>query len=164
MSLPVGSLVRLKISCLKNSPGVIGYVFNDYEQGSQVIFENGMYDGFSNGEIPIYLEVVGSSNFIYDFTNVVQLGKDFEDGIFTKNNCFRQLGDGNDGERSKPVPKIVATISDDEIRFVFINVANGVGNHGSFLMSFADALLRADAENFQLLKPIAKTLIRKYGL
>jgi len=164
MSLPVGTMVRLKVSCLKNSPGVLGYVFNDYSQGSQVIFENGMYDGFSNGEIPIYLRLVGESDFAYKFTNVIQLGKDFEDGVFTKSFRDRQSDEGPDGSGSETHPKIVETLTDESIRALYIDIANGLGNHGSFLVTFADAFLRADAENFQLLKPVAMELVRKYNL
>ncbi len=145
MSLPVGTMVRLKMSCLKNTPGALGYVFHDYSQGCQVIFENGMYDGFSNSEIPIYLRVIGTSDLDYKFTNVIQLGRDFENGVFTKSFDVRQYGDGDNGTGSEPGAKILEAIPDDTIRFIYINVANGVGNHGSFLQSFADALLRAAA-------------------
>jgi hypothetical protein len=55
-------------------------------------------------------------------------------------------------------------MSDREILNIFISVTQGVGNHGSFLQSFALTLVRADYQNFALLKPVALALIDKYKL
>lgn len=51
-----------------------------------------------------------------------------------------------------------------EIRIIFVNIANGVGQHGSFLTLFAKTMLKADHENFDLLLPVAKDIINKYNL
>ncbi|MBA7685888.1 hypothetical protein ES703_94319 [subsurface metagenome] len=42
------------------------------------------------------------------------------------------------------------------------NIINS--RHGSFLKSIADAWLRADRDNKQILKPAWVTIIEKYGL
>lgn len=55
-------------------------------------------------------------------------------------------------------------MNNQEIRTIFVSIANGIGNHGSFLTYFAKTLLQADAENFALLSPIARELIHKYNL
>ncbi len=47
---------------------------------------------------------------------------------------------------------------------IFRNVANGVNSHGSFLRAFGEALIRADAGNYMLLKPVATILIDNYNL
>ena len=59
------------------------------------------------------------------------------------------------------VPK---ELTNEEVRSIFVAIANGAGGHGSFVMAFADALLRADSTNFNLLKPVAEELIRNYDL
>jgi pyruvoyl-dependent arginine decarboxylase (PvlArgDC) len=55
-------------------------------------------------------------------------------------------------------------MSDKEIKDLWLDIVLGKGNHGSFLVSFGETLLKADAENFQLLKPIALILMEKYSL
>lgn len=87
MSLPVGMLVRLKCRCLGNDPGTIGYVFDDYGDGCQVIFPNGEYCGFGdvfpdNDEVKIYFDIVKQSGLNYLFTHVIKLSRDFKDGYF----------------------------------------------------------------------------------
>lgn len=47
---------------------------------------------------------------------------------------------------------------------IFKEVANGRGDHGSFLRSFADAVVRADEENLVVLYETALKLICKYQL
>ena len=51
-----------------------------------------------------------------------------------------------------------------ELRHIFVEVASGRGRHGSFLLSFAQAFMRADAENTELLRDVAEKLVTKYGL
>jgi len=52
--------------------------------GSQVMFENGDYCGFSPDEQKDFFEIVGFDENIstYKFTNVIQLSRDFESGRF----------------------------------------------------------------------------------
>ncbi len=52
----------------------------------------------------------------------------------------------------------------EELHRVFVEVANGRGAHGSFLRAFAEAFLRADSSNAQVLKGAAETLVEKYNL
>lgn len=90
--MKVGTVVRLKQECLGNPVGTLGVVFNDYGSGSQIIFKNGEYDGFSGAfEIPRgeieqerWLEEVGINLMVakYAFTNVRKLSRDFEQGYF----------------------------------------------------------------------------------
>jgi hypothetical protein len=92
-ALPVGTVVKLKLPCLDNEPGVLGVVFLNYGTGSQVIFENGRYDGFARpaeefdnptDEIDVFLDVVRYDQALasYVFTNVIQLAADFWAGKF----------------------------------------------------------------------------------
>lgn len=55
-------------------------------------------------------------------------------------------------------------MTDKEIKAIFTNVMNGVGNHGDFLRAFAEAICRADAVNFIILVPAAISLVRNYNL
>ena len=55
-------------------------------------------------------------------------------------------------------------MTNDELKFIYVEVANGRGNHGSFLRAFAEAVIRADALNFEVLKPAATELVFKYDL
>ena len=60
----------------------------------------------------------------------------------------------------------MAYFSEDEIREVFRRVAAREPGHvhGDFLTSFAEAVVRADHENFPILRPAARRFIFKYGL
>lgn len=51
----------------------------------------------------------------------------------------------------------------DTIR-IMINIHNGVGNHGSFVKSIADAYIKADFENRVLLDTVMDQIIIKYNL
>jgi len=55
-------------------------------------------------------------------------------------------------------------MQDDDIREIFRRIAAGEDPHGGFLTHFSRALGNADRENFQLLKPFALELIKKYNL
>ncbi|MFV2016689.1 MAG: hypothetical protein ACC656_14760 [Candidatus Heimdallarchaeota archaeon] len=90
--MTVGTIVKLKVPCMGNSPGTKGVAFNDYQQGCQFIFENGDYDGFSNEldnvfqgtEQSAFLEEIGFDDKItnYQFKNVMQVTQDFRNGVF----------------------------------------------------------------------------------
>jgi len=53
---------------------------------------------------------------------------------------------------------------DDQVRHIFLEVSLGRGRHGDFLKYFGDAVVRADPENFALIRPSAMMLIVKYEL
>jgi hypothetical protein len=56
----------------------------------------------------------------------------------------------------------VSVMSSQQVRDIFVRVQSA--NRGSFLTAFTSALLFADSDNFELLKPAAISLIEKYGL
>ena len=84
----VGTTVKLKVSCLGNNAGALGVCYskdNDLGRPSYgVIFENGNYDGFSPEEVRDFLEETGFAMSVrdYQFTNVMKLSRDFDDGVF----------------------------------------------------------------------------------
>lgn len=85
----VGSLVKLKCSCLGNPSGTKGYVYETYRDfdnptkfGISVIFTNGEYDGFSVRDQDLFLELIENTNTSYNFINVMQLSNDFARGHF----------------------------------------------------------------------------------
>jgi hypothetical protein len=87
----VGSVWVLKVDCLGNKAGTIGYCFNDYmdfdipgKSGVQIIFRNGEYDGFSVKEQNDFLEFVCFDlNYTnYKFTNVITVSRDFDGGYW----------------------------------------------------------------------------------
>lgn len=53
---------------------------------------------------------------------------------------------------------------DDQIIEIYRRIATGEEKHGSFLTSFADAIVRADLENFAELRERAIFFIKKYHL
>ena len=55
-------------------------------------------------------------------------------------------------------------MSDAQLLHIFADIANGRGQHGGFLRSFAEAVIRADPPNFAMLRPAMKALIEKYSL
>ena len=55
-------------------------------------------------------------------------------------------------------------LTDEDVREIYRKVANGFGNHGSFLRSFASAVVFADAVNYYLISAVARSLIQKYGI
>ncbi len=85
-----GAIVKLKIPCLRNEPGTIGVCYEEYNLGEpgagSVIFPNGQYDGFSPDDQELFLEEVGFNAEIsnYNFTNVMQLSRDFDAGVFDR--------------------------------------------------------------------------------
>jgi hypothetical protein len=87
--LIVGDIVELTVPCLGNDEGTEGVVYEVYylnpeERGVSVIFENGEHDGFSPIEQERLLVRTGHEPALagYQFTNVMQLSKDFESGVF----------------------------------------------------------------------------------
>lgn len=55
-------------------------------------------------------------------------------------------------------------MEDKTIRTIFINVMNGFGRHGSFLVAYATAVIYADGANFALLRETSIRIIEKYNL
>ena len=89
--MKVGTVVKLKVACLGNPAGAYGVVFYDYGNGSQAIFENGNYDGFSEVhqiegmvEKDYFLKEIGFALSLknYEFKNVLQVESDYRKGIF----------------------------------------------------------------------------------
>lgn len=84
-SLPIGTIVELKIECLGNPIGTRGICYEVYrldKPGSSFIFENGNYCGFSIDEQDQFFRVIKEGHLDYSFTNVIQLSKDFNIGVF----------------------------------------------------------------------------------
>jgi len=92
----VGTVVRLKVHCLGNPAGTLGVCYDKYEldgrEGHAFIFENGNYDGFGPEEVNDCLEVltVHEQSTIYKFKNVMQLSRDFENGVFADAFTYKQ--------------------------------------------------------------------------
>ena len=92
--MKVGTIVKLRVDCLGNEKGTLGVVFYDYGGGSQAIFKNGNYDGFSetrkmpNGQVEaeFFLEKTGFCDSLagYQFKNVIAVEQDFRKGIFSE--------------------------------------------------------------------------------
>ena len=85
--MKVGTIVKLQLACLGNEVGTRGVVYDEYNIGTKgvsVIFENGEYDGFSEEEQRMFLKEKGICEELstYKFTNVMQLSRDFDNGIF----------------------------------------------------------------------------------
>jgi hypothetical protein len=55
-------------------------------------------------------------------------------------------------------------VNDRQILHIFVEIAQGRGRHGSFLVSFAESVMSADGPNFAALRLVALVLIQKYGL
>lgn len=54
---------------------------------------------------------------------------------------------------------------DEQIKEVYRRIAIGDPvPHGSFVTAFAEAVWKADRENFYILKPVAIQIMRKYDL
>lgn len=91
MNKLIGSKWKLKKAMLGNEVGIVGYVFNQYNDfddssklGIQIIFPNGQYDGFSVEEQKLYLEYVaaGDKYSSYQFRNVMDVWRDFQNGYW----------------------------------------------------------------------------------
>jgi len=55
-------------------------------------------------------------------------------------------------------------MTDEQIFEIFRKIASGERRHGSFLTAFSEAVIRADRDNFQILRPVAERLADKYSL
>ena len=90
----VGHKVKLKIECMGNPIGTIGVCYETYNIGEpggmSYIFKNGEYCGFSAEEQKDFFEEVGFCHEVanYDFTNVMQLSRDFDNSFF--NPAFKE--------------------------------------------------------------------------
>jgi len=86
----VGVILKLEMPVLGNNIGDKGVCYETYTLGGRsgysFIFPNGRYDGFSEKEIDMFFDDDFSdfSDEIssYQFTNVIQLSKDFRNGKF----------------------------------------------------------------------------------
>ena len=97
MNLKVGDVVVLKmpaLGCETEAKGVVYATYQDFDihskQGVSVIFENGNYDGFSWSEQQSFfsnIHIFESERINYNFSNVMQLTKDFRKGYW--NNIFK---------------------------------------------------------------------------
>lgn len=80
----VGDMVTLTEPLLGNEYGTAGICYDVYASGSgSYIFPNGHYDGFNSDEIDLFLKQIGNCGLRYTFTNVMQLSRDFDNGLFT---------------------------------------------------------------------------------
>jgi hypothetical protein len=55
-------------------------------------------------------------------------------------------------------------MTDQELKHIYVEIAQGRGGHGSFLCAFAQAYLWADDENALILRAAAITIAAKYRL
>jgi hypothetical protein len=55
-------------------------------------------------------------------------------------------------------------VNDQAILHIFSEITGRRGRHGSFLVSFADSVVLADAQNFAAIRLVALVLIKKYEL
>ena len=90
----VGDIVRLTTQYLLGNPiGTKGVVYEEYDlgwgPGASIIFENGQYDGFGFDE-QFMVEKIGHEAVLgyYKFKNVMQLDRDFDNGLF--NDVFKK--------------------------------------------------------------------------
>lgn len=90
IDIKVGTIVKLKTDLLDNLQDSIGVCYElyrlsdllDNHLGASIIFQNGNYDGFAPDEQQKFLEVIDYKPLNYTFTNVMQLDKDFDKGVF----------------------------------------------------------------------------------
>lgn len=87
--LNAGDLVMVTVSFLGNEPqrAFVYETYQDFdsdsENGVSLILENGTnLGGFSREEQVEYLEFIKSTRINYEFNNVIQLGNDFDKGVF----------------------------------------------------------------------------------
>lgn len=81
----MGDLVRVTTSFMGEPQGVLAVVYDLYPGGVLIITENGADLGvFNEEEQEMYLELEKNTSFNYSFKNVMQLSRDFDDGVFNK--------------------------------------------------------------------------------
>jgi len=69
-----------------------------------------------------------------------------------------------EGNANAPCDACETSLTDAQVLHIFVEIMNGRNYHGSFLRAFADAVLRADDSNLQVIRPAALALISKYNL
>jgi hypothetical protein len=88
MNIVIGTVVKATrdISGIRAKMGDLGICYELYDggeyQGASFIFERGGYDGFNPKDIEVALEHIGEIPFSYEFTSVVDLMRDFREGVF----------------------------------------------------------------------------------
>jgi len=83
----VGDLVKVNFREWKGKIGCIYEIYQDFDEpskhGVQIILQDGEdLGGFSYAEQQAYLDLYTKTDFNYTFTNVIQLDRDFEKGMF----------------------------------------------------------------------------------
>ena len=82
----IGTVVVLKVRCLGNKAGTRGVCYETYTLGgpeaASFIFENGNYDGFPPEDQERFLIYIEDTDFEYHFTHVMQLSRDYTNGMF----------------------------------------------------------------------------------
>jgi len=91
--MKVGNIYKLKRAMLGESINAVGVAYEEYTDfsgvgtGVGVIFEGGGYDGFSEEDQELFLEKIDHDPKIaayYRFKNVMQLSRDFDNGVFAE--------------------------------------------------------------------------------
>jgi hypothetical protein len=75
----VGDVVLLKQAMLGEEQHSVGVVFHVYDDGVQIMFTDGGYDGFSTSEQSDFLIEIGHDKQTenYQFKNVMQVSRDY---------------------------------------------------------------------------------------
>lgn len=89
---PVGMIVVVGAPCLRNPAQSRAVVYEHYRLGDHVgislIFPNGEYDGFSERDLELAdvypTGIVDPQVSRYQFSNVLQLQRDFQAGVFAR--------------------------------------------------------------------------------
>lgn len=91
MRLAQGQIVTASVGSFVSETGEKGVCFDVYnlggEEGYQIIFEKGDHCGYSQDEVDTMLDVSDNIDPIaasYNFTNVMQLAKDYDYGTFSE--------------------------------------------------------------------------------
>ncbi len=89
----IGTVVKTTVDIMGNPKGSFGICYENYGSGSSFLFENGSYDGFSQEDQELMLEIVGISekHSNYKFTNVIKVSNDLKDGYFDFNQIKSQF-------------------------------------------------------------------------
>lgn len=88
--ITIGTTGVLKRSVLGNDKGTRGVCYETYNLGGtrvySFIFPNGNYDGFGEDELDLffYEDKFDDNSLYYNFTNVIHLSRDFENGTFNE--------------------------------------------------------------------------------
>jgi hypothetical protein len=63
-----------------------------------------------------------------------------------------------------PLADDLVALTDEEVRYIFVEIAGGRGGHGGFLTSYAQAVANADAENLLVTRQTSLAIIQKHDL